>query len=270
MEATLYSATFLAPTLYSTYKYITEYVGEQLNIPAVLTIGESLEGFADGQIDMGFMCGLLYVHLTNQHPSPVEPLAAPVLLGPRYHDEPIYFSDVIVRRDSAYQSFDDLQGSIWTYNETGSHSGYNLVDYTLFKQSRTHQFFGRMIASGSHMRSLQMVLDGTAAATAIDSHVLDMLFQNRKDLTDQLRVITTLGPSTIPPVVVAARLDEQLKRRLRVALLTMHTNDYAASKLREGRIARFLPIANSDYDDIREMFTQAQASKVRAADQFDC
>jgi len=71
-------------------------------------------------------------------------------------------------------------------------------------------------------------------------------------------------------VVVAARLDEQLKRRLRVALLTMHTNDYAASKLREGRIARFLPIANSDYDDIREMFTQAQASKVRAADQFDC
>src|SRR5579859_2992163 len=200
MAAPLYSATFLAPTLYSTYKYITEYIGEQLGYPAMLTVGESLDGFADGQIDMGFMCGLLYVRSNIEYPGALELLAAPVLLGPRYHGEPIYFSDVIVHRDSPYRSFDDLRGSTWTYNETSSHSGYNLVDYTLLKQGRTQEFFGRMIASGSHMQSLHMVLDGTAAATAIDSHILDFLFQNRQDLTDHLRVISTLGPSTIPPV----------------------------------------------------------------------
>jgi phosphonate transport system substrate-binding protein len=270
MGLTLYCATFLSPALYSTYKYITEYLSEQLGIPVVLGVGESFDGFVEGQIDMGFICGLTYVHLTNQCPSPVELLAAPVLLGPRYHDEPIYFSDVIVRRESAYQSFEDLEKSVWAYNESSSHSGYNLVEYSLFKQGKTHDFFGRMIASGSHLQSLCMVLGGVADATAIDSHVMDVLLQNCGDIAEKIRILSTLGPSTIPPVVAATRLDEQLKRRIRMALLTMHSDEEAASKLHEGLIGRFLPIMDTDYDDIREMFTQVEASKVREVEQFDC
>jgi len=41
---------------------------------------------------------------------PAVPIAAPVLMGERYHDRPLYFSDVIVDRDSRFRSFLDLRG----------------------------------------------------------------------------------------------------------------------------------------------------------------
>src|SRR2546426_12704078 len=103
---TLRFANFLSPVLYKTYEHIASYVGERINTPTLLTRGESLEEFAEGQADVGFLCGLLYAHMGNQPACPVELLAAPVLQGERYQGKPIYFSDVIVRRESHYSSFD--------------------------------------------------------------------------------------------------------------------------------------------------------------------
>jgi len=62
-------------------------------------------------------------------PPPVELLAAPVLEGERYRDQPIYFSDVIVARRNPARSFADLRGASWSYNDPDSHSGYGVVLY---------------------------------------------------------------------------------------------------------------------------------------------
>jgi phosphonate transport system substrate-binding protein len=66
------------------------------------------------------------------------------------------------------------------------------------------------------------VLDGQADAAAIDSHVLAVLLARRPDLRERLRVLTSLGPSTIPPLVVARSLARERKEALREALLSMH------------------------------------------------
>jgi phosphonate transport system substrate-binding protein len=57
----------------------------------------------------------------------IELLAVPIPLGSRYRAEPIYFSDVVVKRESRFKSFYDLRGSSWVYNEPMSHSGFNVV-----------------------------------------------------------------------------------------------------------------------------------------------
>src|SRR5215213_2739449 len=103
-------ATFLAPSLWPVYQAITDYVGQRLGCPTTLVVGESFAAFAAGQADVGFICGLPYVHLTRHQPPPVELLAAPVLQGARYGDRPIYYSDVIVHRDSPFRTFADLRG----------------------------------------------------------------------------------------------------------------------------------------------------------------
>src|SRR5207248_8838622 len=97
-------------------------------------------------------------------------------------------------------------------------------------------YFGSMVESGSHQRSLELVLEGQADATAIDSHVLDVALSQDKDLALRLRVIAVLGPSSIPPVVVAKSLDNELKSRIREALLVMHNDPDGARGLHEGRI----------------------------------
>lgn len=252
-------ANFLSPILQCTYEQMADYAGQALDLPATLHTGQSLDEFASGQADVGFLCGLLYVRMRQWADCPVELLAAPVLRADRYEDRPIYFSDVIVRRDSPYSSFDDLQGCAWAYNEAASHSGSNLVCYSLLERHKSPHYFGRLVKSGSHLNSLQMVIDGQADAAAIDSHVLDVVLQRNPALAAQLRVVAMLGPSAMPPVVVAKRLDAELKDRLRTALSAMHHDPTAAQSLQQGLIQRLAPVADEHYNDIRHMLATVQA-----------
>ena len=256
----IHFATFLAPHLYCTYEHIARYVGGKVGYRTDLTIGQSIEDFAAGRVDVGFLCGLPYVRLADSPGSSVELLVAPVLLGERYQQKPVYFSDVIVRSDSSYSSFDDLGGCTWAYNQRTSHSGYNLVCASMLERGKTLHYFGRMIESGSHQRSLQLVLEGQADAAAIDSHVLDVALSQDKDLVLRLRVVAMLGPSSIPPVVVAKSLDNELKYRIREALLVMHYDPDGARELHEGRIDHFVAVRDADYDDIRSIFARTEAA----------
>ena len=90
----------------------------------------------------------------------MELLAAPVLEGERYQNRPIYFSDVIVRRDSDIEGFEALRGRSWAYNDPLSHSGYNLTRYELIRRGETGGFFGRVVEAGSHANSLRLVAAG--------------------------------------------------------------------------------------------------------------
>jgi phosphonate transport system substrate-binding protein len=256
--ATIRFATFLSPILCGTYTHIARYVGEKVGCQTTLRVGQSFDEFAEEQVDVAFICGLPYVRMASQLSCPIELLAAPVILGERYRSNPIYFSDVVVRSDSPYASFDELGGCVWAYNERASHSGCNLVCYSLLERGKSPDYFGKTVKSGSHLNSLEMVLEWEADAAAIDSHLLDVLRSRDKELAARLRVIDTLGPSSIPPVVVTKRLDNALKRKMQEALITMHLDECGAMGLQEGLIERFVVVTDEDYRDIRGMLERVE------------
>jgi len=256
--SSVHFATFLSPVLYGTYEYIAAYVGKYIDCSTSLRTGQSLEEFAHNTVDIGFICGLQYVHMQNRPDCPIELLVAPVLQGQRYQHKPIYYSDIIVHNESPFTSFEDLQDCTWAYNELASHSGYNLVNYSLLVRNKTLHYFGKMIATGSHLQSLQAVLEGKAHASAVDSHLLDVLRQERPEIAAKIRIIDSLGPSTIPPLVVARKLDENLKYQIRKALTSMHEESDTMKELHKGCITCFAPIYDEDYNDIRAMFKQTQ------------
>ncbi|HEY3994101.1 MAG TPA: PhnD/SsuA/transferrin family substrate-binding protein [Ktedonobacteraceae bacterium] len=257
-QAPVRLVTLLSSALYETYEYIARYLGERLDLSTSLHTGHELAEFARGEAEIGFLCGLLYVHLKRDPSCPVELLVAPVLQGERYQDSPLYFSDVIVRRDSLCASFEDLRGCSWAYNERASHSGYNLVCYSLLQRGLTLDYFRQTVETGSHLQSLRAVLDGKADATALDSHLLDVLFQQQPELNDELRVVDMVGPSPIPPLVIAQSLPPSLKQSIRETLLTMHHDPQAAHELSKGQIKRFAPVSDEDYNPIRVMFDKVQ------------
>jgi len=255
---TIRFATFLSPILYGTYEHIARYIGEKVDCPTTLRVGQSFEEFAEGQIDVAFICGLPYVRMASQYNCPVELLAAPVLIGKRYRHRPIYFSDVIVRNESPFTCFDDLRGCVWAYNERASHSGCNLVCYSLLERGKSPEYFGETVKSDSHLRSLEMVLEGEVDAAAIDSHLLDVLRSRDVKLAARLRVVDMLGPSSIPPVVVSKRVAKEIKCRIQQALITMHLDDCGARGLREGLIERFVVVTDEDYGDLRGMLRRVE------------
>jgi phosphonate transport system substrate-binding protein len=207
-----------------------------------------------GLAEVGAVCGLQYVLMQDSGVLPgIELLAAPVMCAPRYGDQPVYFSELIVRQDTAAQSLADLRGATWAYNEPTSHSGFCIVRYTLALRGEGLGFFGRVIASGAHLRSLELLLSGEIDTTVIDSTVLEQELRTRPELARRIRVVETLGPSPMPPIVASRALTQALRERARAALLSMHLDAHGAAILEAAAVRRFVGVADADYDPIRHM-----------------
>jgi phosphonate transport system substrate-binding protein len=121
-------------------------------------------------------------------------------------------------------------------------------------------YFGKVVEAGFHQRSIRLVSSGQVDASAVDSHVLSLALRAKPELARRLRVIDTLGPSTIQPVVAARRLPEDLKADLRAGLLEMNDDPKAREHLSRGLVDRFVAVTDSTYDDIREMLAAAEAA----------
>lgn len=251
VSRTLRFATFLAPNLFPLYAFIARYVQARLGLATELVVGSSYERVSE-QADVTFLCGLAYIEL-RQMGEPIEPIAAPLLHGVRYGGRPIYFSDVIVHRDSPFYSFADLRRCSWAFNEPYSHSGPGITCHRLVELGETQDFFGRVIQAGWHEKSIRLVHEGKVDASAIDSHVLTLMLHDHPELAESLRVIDSLGPSTIQPIVVSSSLEEGLKGDLRAVLLEMNTDITAQTVLAARLVKGFTSITDEDYDDLRHM-----------------
>jgi phosphonate transport system substrate-binding protein len=253
-------ANFLAPNITSVYADVAARVGRALGVPALLVEGKDWEQLRDGSVDVAFLCGLPYVRLVGERRGMLQPLAAPVLDEARYQDRPVYFSDVIVHRDSPFWSFGDLRGRSWAYNDPDSHSGCLLVRYHLLQMGETEAFFGRRTFSGRHLESIRQVITGEIDASAIDSQVLGVERLRNRDLAGEIRVIATLGPSTIPVVAATARVPEAVQARISTALCQLGREPESRAVLASGLIRRFTPIEDRAYDDIRQKLAAVESA----------
>jgi phosphonate transport system substrate-binding protein len=163
----------------------------------------------------------------------------------------VYYSDVIVRHDSPVGSFAELRGASWAYNEPASFSGHLITCYELVRRGEGCGYFGSIIQSGSHVHSIEMVLDGRVDASAIDSTVLELACHLRPKIAAELRVIESFGPAPIPPVVVSASLAADLKQDLRQQLWRMREREDGKEILTAAGVARFAAVTDVDYDSIR-------------------
>jgi phosphonate transport system substrate-binding protein len=209
-----------------------------------------------GEIDLCWICGLPYAAKADRGDG-LGLAVAPVMRGERYGNGPVYFSDVLVRSESRYARFDDLEGEAVAYNEPRSHSGYTVLCYYVALHGRTLDYFGRMVEAGAHQTSLQMIVSGQVAAAAIDTTVLEAEVRADASLARKVRAIETLGPSPSPPWVFARAVPAAIRLEATQCLAEMHADAVGASILEEWGIAEWRRVRDADYDPIREMFRAA-------------
>jgi phosphonate transport system substrate-binding protein len=231
---------------------VADEVSRRAGLPLSFRAGSSYRRLSAGEDDVAAVCGLPYVQLAARPDPPVVPLVAPVLAGVRYGGRPVYFSDVVVAAGSPARSFADLRGRRWAYNEPRSQSGVGVVAARLAAMGETWAFFGELVEAGSHQRALAALAAGEADGAAVDSHVLEVVGPG-----PSLRTVDVLGPSTVQPVVASSRLPAATRDTLRDALLAVDTGPISG-----GRVARFVPVGDGDYADIRAMAASAAAGGV--------
>jgi phosphonate transport system substrate-binding protein len=258
-------ATYLAPCIRPIYEFVVARVGQELRRPTRLIVGESIEQVRLAQVDFAFVCSLPYVRLKRENPTAVEAVAAPIVQEERYGGRPIYFSDVIVPTQSPVASFSDLDGRSWAYNEPNSHSGYLITLYRLLEMRVTPAFFGRWEMTGWHQESIRLVAAGQVDGSAIDSQVLSVELRDHPELRDQIRVICTLGPSTIQPLVATAVVSPMLRQEVTEIVTSLGTTAADRTKLAAGLVERFVAVDDSSYSDIRSMLEAVESAGWRLA-----
>lgn len=256
------SAAFVSEAGIDVYSELSEYLAnktgnriEFLTGFGYQTINEML---ISGAVDMGFVCGLPYVLLHDRETPAVDLLAAPVMQSKRYHGKPKYYSDLIVHKDSEIRSISDLEGRTYVFNEEISNSGYNMPRYRLLELGFTEGFFAKVVRSGSHEESIRMVAAGQADASFVDSLVLEFDLARQHAVAAQVRVLESIGPAGIPPVVVGRHVPARLRDELRNHLLTMHREPRGRVILERALVDRFVAVEDSNYDDIRAMKEAAE------------
>jgi phosphonate transport system substrate-binding protein len=250
-------ASCLAPHLSWLYRFLATRLGDYVGRSSEFIEDASYERL--GEVDIVFVCSLAYV----EHAAicrRFEPIAAPVPAGARYGGRPVYYSDVIVRRDSGLRSFADLRGRTWAYNEKLSQSGYGITRYHLARLGETGGYFGGVIEAGRHERAISLVASGAADAAAIDSHVLETYLDLHPHLGRSLGVIDSLGPSPIQPVAVRRSLPEDFKDDLRLALAEIDQDPAGRSCLARAGVERFVRVDDETYEPIRNMSAVAAAA----------
>jgi phosphonate transport system substrate-binding protein len=262
-------ATLLAPGVLPLYARIAEVMAARLGRVARLTVADSYARCAAEADDVCFVCSVPYLLFQRADRISMEVLGAPVLVGDRYAGRPVYFSDVVVRIDSPAQRFADLRGLRWAYNEPFSHSGHLVVLHELAAHGEATAFFGEMIEAGFHDTALAWVASGRVDAAAIDSQVLAIAFDREPSLRSRLRIIGSLGPSTIQPVVASVRrLSAGERAALADVLLDLHHDPSLTAVMRAAHIDRFVPLANG-YDDVAAMFGRVEDAGLLGAGWWD-
>ncbi len=251
------TAAFVSESGIHVYEEIADYLGKKLRRKVTFVTGLSYntvnEMIDENIIELAFVCGLPYT-MKHDLPNPVvRLLAAPVMQAPRYQDRPIYYSDVIVHKNSPFQRFEDLRDTVFVYNDEISNSGYNMPRAYLISLHETRGFFSNLIRSGSHEESIRMVAEGQAQASAVDSLVLDYDRRYNPKFASQVRIIKSLGPAAIPPLIASTTLPEKEFQLIQDVLLEMANDPKGKAILNSAGVKRFQKVADDFYDDIRAM-----------------
>ena len=249
--------TYLSPGIpRAFFEAVVEHLRRTLEQRASLSVEPWVSGpvrgardpFSKGEADVGFMCAPSFFWMRELNRPPVELLgAAPVFGDERAAGRPVYFSEVLVRRDSPVRSFLDLRGCSWAYNDPCSLSGFFNMLKKLADMGEDREFFGRVCCSDSHSNSMDLISRGEMDAAAIDSNVLSIELQSSPELGERLRVIESWGPFPIQPVVIRSGLHPELKDRLRSELLALDVNPHGSPALAGFGLERFAPVTYQHY-----------------------
>ncbi|HEV8439006.1 MAG TPA: PhnD/SsuA/transferrin family substrate-binding protein [Methylomirabilota bacterium] len=246
-----------SPSLTAAWCRLLEWVSVRAGVPlSVLDQADPLpldDLWAREDLGCVFMCGYPWALRAD----PPHLLAAPVPSPPRYGGRPVYFTDFIVRADSAYRTLEDTFGGCIAYSAEHSHSGYNAARFHLLSYRTPSRPTLYRRALGPLHRQLPVidaVIDGQADVGPIDGYALDLLRRHGAERAERVRVIATTVAAPSAPLVASPRVDADSRERLITALLEAEAAPALASTLDELLLARFVRVETGDF----EVFLQRQ------------
>lgn len=199
-------------------------------------------------------CGFPYVkHLRGK----VKLVATPVYGYPGC-DGPLTRSFVVVAKDSAAQSLEDLRGTRAAINHPDSNSGSNVFRAAIAPLSRGGRFFSAVIETGSHRNSIAAITAGEADAAAIDCVTYGNVLRFDPGSLAGVRILTeTVSGPGLPFITRGSASDAEVALMRQVLQQAIAEPSLAA--VRDILcLKQFVVLSDSDYEPLAELERQAQ------------
>lgn len=129
-----------------------------------------------------------------------------------------YRSAILVRADDPVDCLDGLRNRRCVVNEPDSNSGMNLFRAALAPVAGSGRFFTSVRFSGSHRRSVELVVADDADVTAIDCVTFAHLQKLQPSLVSKVKVIGWTPASPCLPFVTSRLTNEAVLQALRSAI----------------------------------------------------
>jgi phosphonate transport system substrate-binding protein len=225
------------------YQPFIDYVGRKLGRKATAlyrqTYSETNDLVRYQRCDIAIVC--TYPYIRGEKEFGMQALVVPQIKG-----ETTYQSIILVPAASPAKTLLDLRGKRFASADIISTTGWLFPAMLLMDAGENpNKFFGELVLTGSHDRSLQAVVDGFVDGAAVHGIVYDQIVAEDPSTLGKVKVLVKSAPFGIPPIVVHPDLDPQLKKDILSVLLRMQEDAEGKSILAELHTERFVvPDAN--------------------------
>ena len=237
--------------------YIEEKSGQKIDFVDRDDYAEINDMIKNGELEAAFVCSGPYVDGHKE-------FGMELLVAPQAYGETVYYSYIIVAKNSAIKSFEDLRGKSFAFSDPLSNSGKLVPTYMLARMNETPDtFFSRYIFTYKHDKSIQAVAQGVVDGAAVDSLIWEYLNSTNPEFTSRTRIIRKSPPYAIPPVVVPKGLDPRIKEKLKQIFLNAHKDNKGRELLSKMMIDKFVVIDDRAYDSVREMKSWLEKQNIK-------
>lgn len=228
-------------------RYIEEKISEKVQYVDREGYAEINEMLKTGKLEAAFVCSGPYVIGKKE-------FGLELLVAPQAYGESVYYSYIIVAKDSPYRSFEELRGKKFAFTDPLSNTGKLVPTYMLAKMNETPEtFFSVVIFTKSHDKSIKAVAQGIVDGASVDSLIWEYFNATNPEFTSKTYILKKSPPYAIPLVAVPENLAPELKSKLKQVFLNAHLDPKGQEILQKMKIDKFVVIDDKAYDSVREM-----------------
>lgn len=226
------------------------------DVPGTLTRDPDIDVLHSSELLLSQTCGY---PLTHALAGIVELVATPVYSADGCSGAD-YCSLIVVSENNPASGLEDLRGCVCAYSRNYSHSGYNALRAAVAPLAGGDAFFSRIVESGGHSVSIELVAAGEADVCAVDCVTHALIARYRPDALAGTRVIGATERAPGLPYVTRAGVDADYLSRLRDGLQTA-CSDPQLSDVRDALLLTGVEVLDrDDYQRIDDMENSARAA----------
>jgi len=225
---------------------IEKATGKKLIFKTGYNYADTIEKFADGTFDIGYIGPIPYIKAQRINPDSLK-----ILAGIKNSKDKPFRSVIISKKGSRFKRYQDLRGQNFAFGSPNSTLSYYVPRYMLeqkhiMQKLKNYHFLGR------HDKVAQYVIMGKFAAGAIKQSIANK-YSKYIQVIDQSK--------SMPGFIIVAnkKLDEKTTQQIQELLLNFK-NISAIKKLKKSAVG-FEARYDKDYNDLRDMMKKVESYK---------